>query len=331
VGLGGQFGWNDEGFLGNIGGYIVEYEGVAGEQPAGTVDPGDCQGTACNPSGAQEVMLPVIVVEPGGTPKLTQLVKAIFTDPRVNALGECADRRLLDVFEELDPNGPAALNGSLILPEFLCGSRNFAVIRSDAVDFAVLADVVRSEQFPETIFPQFYECDDPADLRDLQERGVFVWSPDETEAPVLEGRALELTNDCGSSRGATRELSYFVLNLHIDCGIPFGSNDPGVLQCFVDLTNDKFANLGIALENARTSLTAPNYGMLRSLWSSAADNFLIGNYAKALARLERFITKVKSAEFDIGSGFNHQGNLLMRAENIRFMIYKIDPSLDPGP
>jgi hypothetical protein len=103
------------------------------------------------------------------------------------------------------------------------------------------------------------------------------------------------------------------------------------LQCFVDLTNDKFANLGIALENARTSLTAPNYGMLRSLWSSAADNFLIGNYAKALARLERFITKVKSAEFDIGSGFNHQGNLLMRAENIRFMIYKIDPSLDPGP
>jgi hypothetical protein len=263
VGLGGQFGWNDEGFLGNIGGYIVEYEGVAGEQPAGTVDPGDCQGTACNPSGAQEVMLPVIVVEPGGTPKLTQLVKAIFTDPRVNALGECADRRLLDVFEELDPNGPAALNGSLILPEFLCGSRNFAVIRSDAVDFAVLADVVRSEQFPETI---------------------------------LEGRALELTNDCGSSRGATRELSYFVLNLHIDCGIPFGSNDPGVLQCFVDLTNDKFANLGIALENARTSLTAPNYGMLRSLWSSAADNFLIGNYAKALARLERFITKVKSAE-----------------------------------
>jgi hypothetical protein len=329
VGLGNQFGWNDEGFLGNIGGYIVEYDGV--------VDAVTCEfgGDGCNPTGAMNVKLPEgVQLEEGDT--LTQVLvenpdfpgQVSFVDPRVDINGNCtlkadgsgipADpREILDVFG----------NETLILPEFLCGSPNFAVIRSDAAGFAVLGGVVRSEQFPENVFQQFYECRDPYGLRDLQERGVFVWQPDENEDPVLEGRALELTNDCGSSRGATRELSYFVLNLHIDCGIPFGSNDPGVLQCFVDLTNDKFANLGIALENARTSLTAPNYGMLRSLWSSAADNFLIGNYSKALARLERFIARVESAEFDVGSLFHHQGNVLMRAENIRFMITdKIDPA-----
>ncbi len=324
--------WNDSiAGVGAIAGFIVEFEGDSGGQPAGTVDANDCQGQTCNPSGAQEVLLPDSVVLQGND-TLNQLVKAIFIDPRVNALtGLCDDRRSLDVFAELDPAGNLdpmggpSLNGSLILPEFLCGSRNFAVIRSDA-SFQVLRDVIRSEQFPETVFPEFYDCDDPAGARDLQERGVFVWSPDETEVPTREGRALELTNDCGSSRGATRELSYFVLNLHIDCGIPFGSDDAAVLQCFIDLTNDKFASLDQSLKDAKKKLISPKYGKIRSQFSSAWDGFQNGNYNKASQRLGRFIDRVAAGDFDSSDGFNYQGDLLMRAENIKFIIdEKINP------
>jgi hypothetical protein len=323
IGIFGSALWNDSiPGVGAIGGYVVEYDGVV---DAGTCVPDPDTGSeSCNPSGVMTVQLPDDVVLPAGatiTQNLVEVSPGIVqrVDPRVDGSGQCSTRAPLDVFGD----------GSLILPEFLCGSPKFAVLRSDGAGFEVLRDVVRSAQLPEEIFGSAtFDCDDPGGLRDLQERGVFVWQPDETEVAVLEGRALELTNGCGSSRGATRELSYFVLNLHIDCGIPFGTNDPGVLQCFVDLTNDKFANLGIALENSKTSLNAPTYGKLRSLWSSAADNFLIGNYAKALARLDGFISRVNSADFDTGSGFfNHQGNVLMRAENIRFMITdKVDPA-----
>lgn len=234
-----------------------------------------------------------------------------FKDPCVDSSGQCSVRRgELDVFDD----------GKLILPEFLCGSPEFAVLRSDA-SFEVVRDVIRSEQLPEAIFfAKTFDCTPMGTAEtDLQRRGVFAWQPDD-RATVAEGRVLELTNGCGSSRGATRALSWFVLNLHIDCNIPFGSNHPGVLQCFIDLTNDKFAVLDQSLKNAKKSLLSPKYGKLRSQLSSAKDGFEDGNYTKALERLAKFISRVEAAEFDTSSGFNFQGNLLMRAENIEFII-----------
>ena len=305
--------WNDSNeSQGNIGGYIIEWD-TAAEVPATT-----CQlPNVCNPTGIQQVQLPVnlqlgpddtlmqTVVEVGGQQQIT--------DPRVDTNGECTNFRApLDVFGD----------GSLIIPEFLCGSPEFIVIESQA-SFDVLLDVVRSEQFPEAFFgASTFACDgdtgSPA-AEDLQRRGVFVWQPDD-RSEVIEQRALELTNGCGSSRGATKGLSYFVLNLHIDCGIPFGTDDDAVLQCLVDLTNDKLDALDIALADAKKSLINPNYGALRSTFVKARNRFNQGKYSKAVGELNTLISLLQGATFAVTLENNHQGELLMRAENIRFMI-----------
>jgi hypothetical protein len=314
--------WNDSNELtGYIGGYVVEYDGTSGTA-SGEVPADECTGDGCNPSGVQQVVLPASVNIPAGV-TLTQVVQEVLTDPRVDSNGNCtltADgfggtanpRQSLDVFGD----------GSLILPPYLCGSPKFAVVKSDLLDgntpYLIPSDVVRSEQFPENLLAQFYACDDPLDQRDLQQRGVFGWQPDDP-ANVLEGHAIDLTNDCGSSRGATPSASWFVLNLHVDCGIPFDSNDTAVKQCFIDLTSADFVALGQSLEFAKKFLTVPQYGKLRSLWSSASDNFLLGNYPKALQRLDAFISQVNAATFNDPT-YNHQGNLLARAEHIRFNI-----------
>lgn len=308
--------WNDsDENNGHIGGYLVEWDNV--------VPAAECQDPAgCNPSGVQNVVIPPsVVLEDGDT--LTQVVLGPFADPRVDPVtGECADRRELDVFSEF-PLIPGGVPGALIFPDFLCGSYEFALIRSDAT-FEVLQDVVRSEQFPEDFFAEFFDCAGALNDAELQRRGVFAWQPD-NRFDVIEQRTLELTNGCGSSRGATKGLSWFPINLHIDCGIPFDSDPAAVLQCFEDLTSDKFSALEQALKNAKKSINSPSYGTLRSTLVKARNRFDQGKYSQSLSELATFIALVEGGDFVIG-GNNDQGELLMRAENIEFMIdEKIDP------
>lgn len=316
--------WNDSDEANNaIGGYIVEYDGVA--------DANDCKTSAggCNPSGVQIVNLPdSVVLGPDDTLTQTLIESAPgqfhIVDPRVDSNGNCIldsdgvsgvaiPRESFDVFGD----------GSLILPPYLCGSPDFAVI-SSAATFDVLQDVIRHEQFPEEIFAQFYPCPGALGDADLQRRGVFGWQPDDrTKLP--EQHAIDLRNGCGSSRGATASPSFFILNLHTDCGIPFGSNNAAVRLCIIDLTRSNYDFLKAALKIAKKSLTNTNYGQLQSLQSNSKSAFQNGNYALALQKLDAFIVAVQGSTFN-DPGFNHQGHLLMRAEHIRFVI---DTDIDP--
>jgi len=208
----------------------------------------------------------------------------------------------------------------LFIPPFLCGTPDFVVLATEAPDLDFLDGVVTVENEPGIFFADPLDCIDPIPVgTDPQEQDVVVWQPT-VAADVYEVRALELTDDCGSSRGSTRGLSYFVVGMAINFGLDHVTEAEDLRQAFIGLTTMKFDALGQVLENARTSLVSPRYGALRSQWSSANDNFQIGNYDKALQRLDKFIARVEAAEFDTSSGFNHRGNLLMRARNIRFMI-----------
>lgn len=312
IGWGNLFVWNDGGGAENYAmyGYVVEFDGV------GTVPAETCRSSTggCNPTGVMESEIPDSA-DLGPDDTWTQSIEEIITDPRVDANGQCTDRRPLDVFGD----------GSLILPEFLCGSPEFAVIVSDA-SFDILKDVLRFEQYPERLFASTFECGGALGDTDLQRRAVFAWQAT-NRTNVLEGRALELTLGCGSSRGSTREPSFFLLNLHIDCGIQFGSDDAGVLQCFKDLTADKFDSLDTELTAAKKGLQDYPYGKLRSSFVLARNWFDQALYGEAVAELDRFISRVESVNFDTSGGFNHQGNLLMRAYNLRFMIdEKIGPA-----
>ena len=48
--------------------------------------------------------------------------------------------------------------------------------------------------------------------------------------------------------------------------------------------------------------------------------FKRGDYDDALELMNNFLEFVEGADFDTSGIFNHQGNLLMRGHNIRFMI-----------
>jgi hypothetical protein len=344
VGLFNEFTWNDSvAGAGFIGGYVVEYDGTV---PADTcVDDGMGVPESCNPAGVQETTFPEGTVTPPGS-TYTQTILEIpdpnnpgntlgvkLLDPRVDSVtGECSDRRRLDVFDEFPDLGGAlgGAPGDLILSRFECGSPEFAVLKSEANGFEILNDVVRSRQLPEEIFGlATFPCDINAVAGDLQTRGVFAWQPDD-KTDVLERRALELTNGCGSRRGATKDLSFFILNLHTDCGIPFGSNNGAVLQCFRGLTVGKFATLGVSLLQTRANreISRAQYRQLRRTLARSRNQFIFGNYDTSLLEISMFIAGVQAAGI-APSPRNFEGDLLMRAENIEFTTMKIRDEVSP--
>ena len=348
VGLFDEFTWNDSvAGVGFIGGYIVEYDGTV---PAETcVDDGTPLPPSCNPAGVQETTFPAGTSTPPGS-TYTQTILEIpnpadpmnplgvkIRDPRVNDDGECWDRRRLDIFAEFPSLGGAlgGQPGDLILSRFQCGSPDFAVLKSAADGFEILNDVVRSRQLPEEIFGlDTFDCEGDmapsgsppevvAAFADLQRRGEFVWQPDD-KREVIERRSLTLTNGCGSRRGATKDLSYFVLNLHTDCGIEFGTNPQAVLQCFRGLTIGKFATLGVSLLQTRLNgaISRSEYRDLRRTLARSRNQFIFGNYDTSLLQISTFIAGVQAAGIDPSTD-NFEGDLLMRAEHIEFTSMKI--------
>ena len=354
VGLFNGPGWNDSiAGVGFIGGYVIEYDGTV---PADTcVDDGSPLPPSCNPAGVQETTFPQGTVTPSGStytqtilenpdidPMTGEPIGLKLRDPRVNDDGECWDRRRLDVFAEFPALGGAlgGAPGDLILSRFQCGSPDFAVLKSEANGFEILNDVVRSRQLPEEIFgTATFDCEgdsttDPLSQNayaDLQRRGEFVWQPD-NKRDVIERRSLTLTNGCGSRRGATKDLSFFVLNLHTDCGIPFGENPGAVLQCFRGLTVGKYLSLGVSLFQARANraLSRGEYRRLRRTLARSRNRFIFGNYDASLLQISRFIAGVQAAGI-APSPRNFEGDLLMRAENIEFTTMKISDSVTPPP
>jgi hypothetical protein len=283
----------------------------------------DCTATAggCNPTGGQEIVLPDnFVVPPGGV--ITQ-TPVSFVDPRADENGRCDGQNPLVLFD-----------GDLTIPPEFCGSPEFEVLVTEA-NFEILEGTVESTMFPEVFVSNPLGCDRPI-IGDPQLQDIVVWQPDNS-ADVIEGRALELTFDCGSSRGRTRRLSFFVVGMHIDFGIDFDQDPQAVTQAFIDLTSAKIDSLVQAVENAekdkgkkkkkkekkkkkKKKKKDDDFDKLRKEARDIQKKFEKGQYDKASRKLESFLKTAERAEFDTDIGFNHQGNLISRASNIKFTL-----------
>jgi len=272
----------------------------------------DCTAVAggCNPTGGHEIVLPEnFVVPPGGT--ITQ-TPTLIVDPRVDQNGRCDGQTPLVLF-----------GGDLIIPPHLCGSPEFEVLETVA-NFDILEGTIQSTMYPEVFVNNALDCIRPI-IGDPQLQDVVVWQPTDG-ADVIEGHALELTFDCGSSRGKTRGLSFYVVGLHIDFGLDFDQDPQAVTQGFIDLTSNKFASLTTATRNARSALRRRDSFRLAIIGSIARWHYQRGRYQRSSRLLELFISLTERAQFDSSGGFNHEGNLLSRANNIKFTIdEKITP------
>jgi hypothetical protein len=315
IGLGDDFGWNDEGNRGNITGYIVEYDIPRTAECTVGVD--------CETIEGQTLVFPEGSFDPDGDQTIG-FTAFEFTDPRV-AGGKCGIDSLT-LFRASDGFTPGV---ELRIPAYLCGSPRFLVVKVDATDLTIESGAVEVVNDTEVVLPDnLFECTGPkipVSPRDPQQQDVVVWQStnpgDMLEASlgtgVFAGAATEATNGCGSTRAKVRTGSYFVVGMHIDFGGPFDSRD------FVALTRYKLTLLQQSVADARSA------GELRYVVSLAMGGVLQlavrsldrGDPVTARILVKKFLKLVDLATYAATStGFNFEGDHLMRGENIVFTL-----------
>ena len=318
IGLSGVFGWNDEGALSNVWGYIIEYGEGEVTVPADTCT---ADGPGCNPTGAQVFQLPPTAeLEPGAT--LTARVTTIHDDPN-----RCGNQAL------------TLFNGAVVIPPYLCGHPDFIVIETHTEGVTVPTGAIEVENLTEEALPNnLYGCGpirqnpsgqfDP----DPSHRDVVGWQSQDPQH-MLEtsagtgrffGTVTEVTYACGSSRGKVLSGSYhFVgLRIHPGAGNELADGNPaGNHQSFIDLTRYKLTLLRASVDEAKVKGGLPklDHLALRVLLDLAIKYHDRGAYKLADLHIKLFLKAVEHVRYREVAGENFNGEHLMRGSNIEFM------------
>jgi hypothetical protein len=290
-------------------------EKIAGLAPQAQValattcaEPGGCQ------LGGQTIVLPPGLVIPEGT-VITQDT-SFEIDPRVDA-GTCG----LEPWTLYDDD---LAKPNLYVPEYVCSGQadGRVVVLAIETDLNIPDGTVDIETDAGVYFgADALPCDAPfipSGVDPTRGQDVTVWQT--TDASELsEGHALEVSDGCGSSRGKTKGLSYFVVGMRIDCGIN-GLTDPnGARQCLIDLTKVKLYGMMQAIADAKGTLPRRQYGKIALLGGIANVAYYLRRYKTASRYLGKVIQQVEAANFDPNATGNPRGNILFRAYNAKFM------------
>jgi hypothetical protein len=306
--------WNDEAALGNIAGFVVEYD-----VPLNATD---CAGAnGCQTNADQTITLPT----PPSNGSTIGVETFGFTDPRI-----CG-------------SGPLSLfNGALVIPSYLCGSPDFLVVKTEP-NFDVPSGTVEIEN---NFINNANECSSPIGNSAQQaaqqaiQQAVVVWQANdpsqmhETSHPPTSGYlgvggyAGEFTDGCGSSRGSVRGGSFHVIGMHIGFSPDPSDVDPAfVLGGYIALTSYKLQLLQAAVESAKNdgAITKAQYNQLSAKSNDAPKLFgrgLYGPTLNALNQMEDEIERMNIAATcsDPNKLCNHEGDLVMRVRNLIFTI-----------
>jgi len=314
-------GWNDEGSApDSVGGYIVEYD-----VPRAAA----CTGTGCQTIAGQTLIFPAGSIPAGATIPFNSYE---FTDPRV-VNGRCDGTTPLTLF------GAAYGKPELRIPAYLCGSPKFVVVAVDSSQLNILNGTVYVENQTSVVLPSnLYQCTDPI-VRNFPTQGdpqfqdVVVWqSTDPTR--MLEngsgvggsftGAAGEFTSFCGSSGAKVKGASYYVIGMHIDFGPAYdwAVNTAANHGQFVSLTHYKLTLLRQSIVNARTAgAVKPAVGAAMEALVVLATNQLDHGYSRlAWLNIKLLLALVNATKYTTIAGQNYNGEHVMRASNIEFML-----------
>ncbi|HKS58790.1 MAG TPA: hypothetical protein VJS12_26095 [Steroidobacteraceae bacterium] len=316
IGHKNQFGWNDEGALPNVWGYIVEY----GEGDL-TVPALSCAfgSGGCNPTGAQVITLPASAqIDPGAT--LTARVTTIHDDP-----ARCGKEPL------------TLFDGAVVLPPYLCGHPDFLVIETHTEGVQVLTGAIEVENLTEDALPNnLYGCtpfrQNPAGQFDFDpsHRDVVGWQSQDPQQMLetslgtgrFRGTVTEVTYACGSSRGKVLNGSYqFVgLRIHPGPGNELADGNPGGNhKSFIDLVGYKLKVLQASLLASKAALPKLQYEALKERLDGAVSAHNKRDYRRALLKIQLFLKAVEQSSYQPIAGKNFNGDHLMRGSNIEFM------------
>ena len=314
IGLGGAFGWNDEGNLANIAGYVIEYGDDLTIPAAACTAPG-----GCNPTGAQVQIYPASAqLEDDAT--LTVRTWRIQDDP-----ARCGVHPL------------TLFDGKVVIPPYLCGHPDIFVIETKTSGVEILTGAIDVENLTEEVLPDnLFGCDgvrqNPSGVvdPDPSHRDVVGWQSS-NPADMLEtskgagrffGTVTEATYDCGSSRGKVVEGSYHFIGLRIHPGVGNeldDGNPHGNHQSFIELTRYKLELLHASVLQSKPALPYATFAFLKGLVDAAITEHDCGQYESALARINSFLAEVDLAHYTPIEGKNFNGDHIMRGSNIKFM------------
>ena len=345
IGLNDRFGWNDEGALSNIQGFVVEYD--LPRSAACTLEPEDPEYGTCKTIEGQTLVFPGNVEG-----KQIGFGAYEFRDPRVDANGNCHQRQLRLFADPSDPDADSyddIPDNTLVIPPYLCGSPKFVAVRVNAEQLSITGGTVQVENYTDIVLPdnQYADggksiCEDPIfqepyDDGDPQYQDVVVWqSTNPTKMRELKtgvagvgqfaGAAGEFTDGCGSSRGKTLGASYFVVGMHINFGpgSAWKLNPDANHERFIALTRYKLELLRDSIKESRSSgalLKNGDFSKMDSMVVNAIKFLDSGDHAGALDKVDNFVKFITPALYDQTGKFpNYEGEHISRASNIAFTL-----------
>lgn len=306
INLGNDFGWNDEGRLGNIGSYVVEYGDKLASIPAVACAAG---GPGC-PLGDGED--PQIIKYPAGAIVAGEMEVRTWRIP--DDPSRCGvDALVLDLV-------PA--DGAIVIPAYLCATiGDITVRRTSAPDVVINSGVVEIVNQTEK-----YGCDDPITGGDETAQDAVIYRAtqraDQLEDAYLTGvnsffvgNAHDFHNGCvNPSRGSGGKGSYFIEGTRIHFGP--GNDDPAFRHMqMIALQRDKLTVTRGAVLAAKPALKPLDWLALKVLVDSAIYFHDRGNYSAALFKLGLLRKLNGKVKYTVIPGKNYQGEILYRILN----------------
>ncbi|MGI9224434.1 MAG: hypothetical protein ACR2QX_08160 [Woeseiaceae bacterium] len=335
VGLGNVPGWNDEHSLGNIGGYVVEFDVNAVVFEDEDLD--EClestgEGCSTAPNGSQIIMIPDSAVQdPDASLRVTTF--RLTDDPSRCGLAP------LELF-----------SGDLIISPNHCATPEtnyeFLVVHTESEGIVLQEGTVEIVQNAKAALPDFpYTCDQPipggvsandqeiviyqrTDKEDMREYG-------ETWGPFMDvgdeaGASSDITDGCSSSRGRRAENSYSVIGMvqRFDPGSEL-ENDPDLnFLRWTELTRFKLVLLNEAIDASKPALGRVAFWLVNRQAEKALRRFDQASYRRAIIRLDVLLWLVEYVvTYDtLATDNNDQGEAIERAASTRYIIAeKIKP------
>ncbi len=303
VSLTGVSGWNDEGNLANIGGYVVEYGDRLASIPASTCSAG---GPGCplgSFEGAQVIRFPPQAIVTGDLTATTFQISVA-----------CGRSEPLSLFD-----------GAVVIPRYLCGEDVRVTKTLSAVE--IPKGVVAIENTEDNPFG----CDAtiPSGINPT-ENDVVVWQTTD-KAQMLEtgfvtgvdaefvGTVAEVTNGCiNPSRGSGGKGSWFIEGLVINFGLD--NAEPAFNHTrMVALQRYKLELLRAAVVESKPSLKKIDWLALKVLVDGALYFHDRGNYDVALFKIKLFLLLVGKVNYSVIPNENYNGEHTWRGTNIQDM------------
>lgn len=288
IGLGGMQGWNDEGALGNIGGFVVEYDTIE-----------TLSGSQCNPACSYNGVQYQVEIEPTETITFQSF---LIEDNDATCGIEPRNFTL--------PTVSGAINTTMA--KYLCGVKNpetetrefVAVVVSKSFESLQAADV---ETDPSVYFDFSLTCNNPLLDQNPLEQDIAHFATD-IIGDMPRGHSSDATYDCGSSRGKVKGTILFIGTQYVfNDGVELNWNNTpdAVTLAFIGVTRDRLQDLIRAINDAKPGV--PKKQLVRWLLMRVAAELAIwthdrGNYKIARKTVNAVNQLFAKASFNSNAG-----------------------------